>query len=320
MIKEDELFKADIKEKLMRFKNSFRYVPCPACGSSKSSKIFDKFEQQYENCLECETVYINPRPSPDLLETYYQTSNYYKYWNDVIFPQSEEARREKIFRPRAEKIMEIVNKMGISSPTLLEVGSGFGTFGEEVKKLGVFQKIVLVEPTPDLAATCRKRGFEVIEKPIEHVDLTPDTVDAVASFEVIEHIFSPKEFVINCARQLNTGGLLILTCPNIKGFDLQVLWNKSDSIDPEHLNYFHPDSLCRLLTDSGFEIIDVETPGKLDAELVRKKALSGEMDLTENPFLKRVLLNDWEELGFPFQKFLADNKLSSHMWVTARKV
>ena len=103
---------------------------------------------------------------------------------------------------------------------------------------------------------------------------------------MIEHLFWPKDFLIVCNKILIRGGLLILTTPNIKGFDLMVLNKLSDNVGgPNHLNYFHAKSLKRLLKNSGFEMIELLTPGKLDAELVRKKILSGDLDVSNNPFI-----------------------------------
>ena len=61
-----------------------------------------------------------------------------------------------------------------------------------------------------------------------------------------------------------------------------------------------------LLSNNGFSILEVKTPGKLDAELVRKKAITKEIDLEGRPFLKRIMLSDWDTLGIPFQKFLEE--------------
>ena len=61
------------------------------------------------------------------------------------------------------------------------------------------------------------------------------------------------------------------------------------------------------------------TPGQLDAELVRSQILSGAYDVSHQPFLKKVLIDEWDGLGGPFQQFLVDNGLSSNMWVIARK-
>ena len=61
------------------------------------------------------------------------------------------------------------------------------------------------------------------------------------------------------------------------------------------------------------------TPGRLDAELVRDAVLAGKHSLGNDAFLKRVLLDEWDRLGWPFQQFLAGNGLSAHMWLVARR-
>jgi len=313
-----DCFAADVRRLLTR-KADFVRVPCPACGSERSRKAFEKYDLSYEVCEPCATLFVNPRPTPAILDWYYTTSENYWYWNKYIFPASEAARREKIFRPRVERLASICLRYGVPHGTLLEVGAGFGTFCEEVQQSGFFKRVIAVEPTPDLAETCRRRGLEVIEKPIERVRFEHETMDVVASFEVIEHLFSPREFVGSCASVLGPGGLLMLTCPNVRGFDIMVLGAGSDSVDVEHLNYFHPASLSHLVVACGLEVLEVLTPGRLDAELVRKKILAGEFDVSAQPFLKRVLVDEWDRLGDTFQQFLADNGLSSHMWIVARK-
>jgi 2-polyprenyl-3-methyl-5-hydroxy-6-metoxy-1,4-benzoquinol methylase len=318
MSKEAELFEADVRKLLTR-RSEFVRVACPGCGREERVYLFEKMGQSYDHCTACETVFVNPRPTPELLEEYYTNSTYYTYWNSVIFPSSEAVRREKIFKPRAERLVSIVDHYGLQVKRFLEVGAGFGTFCEEVGKLGLFENIVAIEPTPGLAESCRNRGIEVIQKPIEFVDLKNHQVDVIACFEVIEHLFSPADFIQQCERLLASAGLLILTCPNIKGFDILMLQEISDSVDPEHLNYFHPESLSKLVERHGFKVLESQTPGRLDAELVRKKALSGEYDLSPHPFLKRVLLDDWDQIGIAFQDFIAGNGYSSHMWIVAQK-
>ena len=313
-----EAFEADIR-RLLQHKGDFVRVPCPACQAENGRKAFEKYDLTYVICRDCGTMYINPRPTPEILDTYYATSENYQYWNKYIFPASQEARREKIFRPRAERIADICRRNNIKNGVLLEVGAGFGTFCEEIQRFDIFRRVIAVEPTPDLSETCRRKGIEVIEKPIEQVSLGNDMVDVIASFEVIEHLFSPRDFLISCAGVLSPGGLLVITCPNVTGFDILVLQDLSSSVDTEHMNYFHPASLSYLVEQCGFEVLEVLTPGKLDAELVRNKILSGEFNVSAQPFLKHILIDDWEGTGDSFQKFLAENMLSSHMWLVARK-
>lgn len=313
-----ERYAADVR-RLLAHQSAFVEVPCPACGHGEVRTEFEKCGLIYVSCRNCGTLYVNPRPTPAILEEYYSTSENYAYWNKCIFPASETARREKIFRPRAERLLNLCREHGVPGGILLEVGAGFGTFCEEITRLAFFDKVIAVEPTPALAESCRHRGLTVIEKPIEHVQLDASSVDLIASFEVIEHLFAPRQFLESCCKTLKPQGILVLSCPNGQGFEVATLGPASDTVDTEHLNYFNPNSLSGLVNSVGLDVVEVLTPGQLDAELVRTKAKDGVYDISLQPFLRRVLLEDWERLGEVFQKFLADNLLSSHMWLVARK-
>ena len=309
----------DIKYLLSR-KKDFVSVPCVACGLNSAIPAFTKFNLSYVECSECETIYINPRPTPEILHDFYVNSENYKFWNEYIFPATEESRREKIFKPRVSRLIDICKRYQISMGTILEVGAGYGTFCQEINRVSAFKHVIAVEPTPNLANTCRMRGINVIESPIELVNLDELSIDVVASFEVIEHLFSPLDFLKNCARILRKCGLLVVSCPNIKGFDTMLLREKAISVDHEHLNYFSPSSSEILMKRVGLSVIEVLTPGKLDAELVRKEYLKGSIELTGQPFWDYVLIQEWERLKEPLQEFLANNLLSSHLWIVARKI
>lgn len=317
MSEQQRRFANDIA-RLMKSRAQFVEVQCPSCDGSRRERAWTKYELNYVSCLDCRTIYISPRPPPPVLEDYYKHSENYAYWNDVIFPASEGARREKLFKPRANRLVELCRRHGITGGTLLEIGAGFGTFGEEVKRLRFFQRFLAVEPTPDLARTCRSRGLEVLESPIEKVALPDASIDVIASFEVVEHLFAPHEILQKARALLRPGGLMIVSVPSAAGFDVMELREKSGAVDVEHLNYFTPSSLGRLFERCGFKTVETLTPGKLDAELVRTQVLNGEHRLTD-PFLKTVLIDRWDELGTPFQEFLAASGLSSHLWLVARR-
>lgn len=304
--------------KLLSRQNEFVKVPCPACESADYKEEFEKKGFNFVRCKNCETLFISPRPTFEMLEDFYEKSESIKFWSDKIYAESEGIRRDQIFVPRAKRVGEICQKFGATG-TIMDVGAGFGNFLEEVGKLKVFKKLIAVEPSPDLAAVCRKKGQEVIEQVIEKIN-TDEKVDVIVNFELIEHLFRPKDFIQACAKLLTGGGLFIVTTPNIKGFDLLTLGKLSGNITgPNHINYFHPKSLSILLENCGFEVVEVLTPGKLDAELVRKKILNGEFDASDYPFLSEILIGKWETAGEKFQNFLAENQLSSHMWIVARK-
>lgn len=209
--------------------------------------------------------------------------------------------------------------MGRRADLLVEVGAAGGMFCEEALRSGRFERVIGIEPGAAQAATCRSLGIEVIESTLEQVDPLEKPVQIIASFETIEHVFSPKTFLEHCRRLLAPGGLLVLTCPNYEGFDIMMLGILSDSLDAEHINMFNPASLRHLVEGLDFEVLEVSTPGELDAELVRNKVLEGALDLHNQPFLHKVLIGDWERLGTSFQEYLKAQCLSSHMWLVARR-
>ena len=60
-----------------------------------------------------------------------------------------------------------------------------------------------------------------------------------------------------------------MTTLNGLGFDIQQLWEQSKSISPpHHLNFYNTKSISLLLESSGFEIVEIATPGKLDWDIV----------------------------------------------------
>lgn len=307
----------DIKY-LIKQKKDFIKINCPACNGSRSTLKFRKYSLTYFECKDCNTVYVNPRPTEMILNDFFKQSKGYKYWNDYIFPASEKVRREKIFKPRVDKILRICKQYSIPSETLVEVGAGFGTFLQELSTRKVFNSLIGIEPTPNLAKTCRDKNLNIIEKLIEEISPKTLKADVVVNFEVIEHIFSPKKFLQSCNKILKKDGILIITCPNILGFDIQTLGAISDTIDVEHLNYFNPESLTLLLKETGFVVLEKQTPGMLDTDLVRNKVLSNEYNL-DNPLLKMILIDRWKEVGPYFQEFLQNNLLSSNMMIIAKK-
>jgi len=293
-------------------------VDCPACDGQNHESAFEKYGFQYVRCSDCRTLFMTPRPSESLMAEYYANSENYAFWSEHIFPATDTARREKIHRGRLERVLELCDRHDVPTGTLLEVGAGYGTFGSLALASNRFNRVIAVEPTPEMAKACRVAGLDVIENRIEDISETPLAADVVVSLEVIEHLFNPKVFVARCANLLKPGGLIILSCPNGEGFDIATLGAASRAIDVEHVNLFNPGSLKSLLLGNGFTEVSTSTPGRLDAEIVREVALNGGLDLSEQPFLKRVLIDEWEELGWPFQKFIAETGQSSHMWLTAR--
>jgi SAM-dependent methyltransferase len=313
-----EAMQRDI-EWLAQRRARFEDVTCPACDSGRRESLYVKYGMPQVRCVDCGTQYACPRPTADLLAEFYRRSANYAYWAKYMFPASAEARRANIFQPRAELAADFARRRNIADGTIIEVGAAYGLFCEELAKLGTYRRIIGIEPTPDLAAECRARGFEVIEAPYEQVKLD-EPADVIAAFEVIEHLHRPEAFLHWVLATLRPGGYVLLTCPNCHGFDTLLLGENADAIDHEHLNLFHPGSIRLLAERVGFTEIAVETPGRLDVDIVRRAFERSQIGReTLGPFLTAVLEAEDPAVGEKLQCFLQSAGFSSNMMLTARR-
>lgn len=288
--------------------------PCPACGE-KGGDAFAKNGFNYVQCPECMTLYVSPRPLQSAFEKYYTDSPSTRYWATTFYRETENARREKIWKPKAELIKKTVDKF-CNISEIVDIGGGYGTFAEEIKNITGWH-VVIVEPSRHLAQVCRDKGFYVIEKFMENIDRSElsERNRCFVSFELFEHLYDPAAFLSAQYRLMNTGDLFIFTTLSGLGVDIQVLWSDSKSVaPPHHLNFFNPISVKMLVRKAGLEPIEVTTPGKLDVNIIENN-LSNVKDRFWKSYFKFATKQDKDDM----QTFVSSHLLSSHMMVVCRK-
>lgn len=293
-------------------------IPCVACGGKKLADEFEKNGFAYSSCQDCGSLFQCPRPPIAAFEAFYRDSVSSRYWAEEFFPAVAEARRERIFRPRVERLVELCRTKGITVERLVDVGAGYGIFLEEWRQRHPSTQILAVEPSESLAAECRSKGFDVVEDIIENVVGYDSYADLVVCFEVVEHVYDPAAFVQTLTRLVKPGGYVFVSTLCADGFDIQMLWEKSNSIfPPHHINFMSVAGFKHLFARAGLVEIDVSTPGQLDVDIVRNAARHEPDIIKDQRFLRRIVAD--QELAAAFQDFLAANRLSSHAWVIGRK-
>lgn len=297
-------------------------IPCPACGNESFLPQFTKLGFSYVECSNCRTLFVTPRPNAEAFSAYYTDSPSVRFWATHFYKETEKARRELIIRPKARMVQSLLKKYlssSIQQPVVIDIGAGYGVFCEELASLpDTSFSIMGIEPAVSLQDVCRDKKIEVIPKFLEDVskdDLKGGNCAAATSFELLEHLYNPGQFIRHCHTLLADQGILILTTLSWDGFDLQVLREKSRSISPpHHINFFTPHSLQLLLESNGFTILEVTTPGKLDVDIVTKQL----PDVTCN-FIRILISSGDPHTREKFQEFLQSSLLSSHMMIVARK-
>ena len=306
-------------ERLLAQRVAFVPVTCPACGDARQTPRLEKLGFSYVMCDGCGTLYLSPRPSPEQLDAFYRDAESVKFWSTHFYKETAEARREKLFRPRAQLVDDLLTRSTLQDNlTFVDVGSGYGIFLEEIQRLGKFQRVMGIEPNPDMAEICRQRGFPIVQKALEAVQAGEVQSDVATAFEVLEHVFDPLEFLTAARRVLKPNGILLFTTLTVSGFDIQVLWEHSKSIfPPHHINLISVEGMRRLVKRSGLDLVELSTPGELDVDIVRNI-------VRENPNIEisrfvHQIINAPEKVRASFQAFLKMNELSSHIRVIARQ-
>jgi len=241
----------------------FLGIQCPGCLNKSKRIKFHKNRFKYIQCDCCGSLYCSPRPSDEQLNLFYINSKSAHYWATVFFPSVAEVRREKLFKPKAEKVKKLLsNNLIGTNPLICDVGAGYGLFLEELRKVYPSAKFFAIEPSQALSRECSKRGFETLNTTLEKAKDWHEKFDFVISSEVIEHVFSPEDFVRSLFHLTKPGGKVLMTGLGYEGFDILTLQKASNSISPpHHINFLSILGFEKLFNRIGFKKVEIWTPG-----------------------------------------------------------
>lgn len=156
---------------------------------------------------------------------------------------------------------------------ILDVGCGNGaTCGEFVKRGCQVVGIDLSRQGIEIARQAHPRvRFEVLpadDKVLANLGEPP--FDIVVSTEVVEHLYSPREYARGCFEALKKGGLFICTTPYhgyLKNLVLALLGKWDAHANPlwdgGHIKLWSRATLSRLLTETGFVNLQFRGAGRL---------------------------------------------------------
>ncbi|MDC0983303.1 methyltransferase domain-containing protein [Amylibacter sp.] len=309
------LLQNDIKDFMFTNKNMDK-ISCPVCCSTSSKLFGEKYNFNHVACNECGFIFVNPRPSPKDMENYYANSKASAFFQTDIIAPTEENRIRLIVKPR----LKYINEKYSSKGKWLDIGCSSATLLSEAKKTG--WSVVGLDFEKTAIAIAESKGVPMLKEPVETLGIESE-YDLITLFEVLEHLSNPKEVLEACYRALNDGGSIVITVPNIEGFEFETLGMVHSNIcPPSHLNYFSPSTLGRMLSEVGYELTDIETPGYLDVDNVRTAMMKGIIETTGNNFLDEIVTSkkvfadaNREKL----QQLVSTSGKSGHLRICAKK-
>lgn len=156
---------------------------------------------------------------------------------------------------------------------VLDVGCGNGfACGEFLQRGCRVVGIDLSRQGIEIARKAHPQGrFEVLQaddKLLENLGEAP--FDIVVSTEVVEHLYSPREYAQGCFQALKPGGRLICTTPYhgyLKNLVLSLAGKWDSHANPlwdgGHIKLWSRATLTRLLTETGFANLRFHGAGRL---------------------------------------------------------
>lgn len=261
------------------FSNTFRKkMPAPSpmiedvCGNCSSSYISERYQRQLEiipdsdysnsfccssmahtskpciaKCLQCGLIQVPKSDHPKDLEGLYANVIDKDYLNNLY-------AKKKTFTRAYRRIEPFLTHKG----NLLEVGSYLGLFLSEAQRHG--WKVTGIEPSRWASDYAKLNfGHNVINGNLEVVAPTlTELYDVVVSWDVLEHVRDPAEWLRIINGKMRNGDTLALSTLDIASWFPRFMGRRWPWIMEMHLFYFDSAVLQQMLQDAGFDVIYVE--------------------------------------------------------------
>lgn len=228
-----------------------RVPACDLCGSPSSghSIVLWKHNTPVVRCRQCGLLYANPRWQAEHLFGRY-TDVYWAHYADkvrhtALDPTTNQARWDPYLAT-----LELARSTG----RLLDVGCASGEFLLAAQARG--WEVYGLETSPLGAELARQRtGAEIYVGTLDTAPYEEGWFDVITLWDVIEHVQSPSSYVGLITRLVRQGGMFALTTPNIRSMAYKLLGRNWEVVGPnDHIYYFSPRTLTRLLKTNSFDV------------------------------------------------------------------
>ena len=137
----------------------------------------------------------------------------------------------------------------------LDIGCATGEFTAAARVAG-WRAFGLDISSVVVAAAQQRHGPWFLRAQGPSLPFRSGTFDMVAMFDVIEHMPVPQYAVVEAARLLRPGGVLVVETPNTAGLSARLMRHHWPLLrPPEHLSYFDARNLTILLERCGFDYL-----------------------------------------------------------------
>ena len=254
-----------------------RLRSCPLCGGASMRGLWAFEGFSFVRCATCGLVQQNPQPLREAVLARYDES-YLAYEAERHFVYAALERRtfdDLGLLPWMRARASAAGAVG-PRPRFLDVGCATGALLASFKEEG-WDLIGLDACKPAVLHGRERFGLDLREGVLEEAGLEAGSFDLVHASHLIEHLNEPRDFLAEALGLLAPEGRLLLTTPNIGGFQARLLGSGWRSAINDHLYLFSKKTLAALIEASGGSILASVTWGGWAAGL-RPAFIKGPLD------------------------------------------
>lgn len=224
---------------------------CPACGESRSSDRWRKADTCFVQCVSCGMVYVRKVPLSFVNGEFYEDRTESFYLSDDKLQSDYDPvrfqREWKLFR------------RWVPSGRVLDVGCSTGGFLRGLPSFGSYD-LTGLDVSQGALNQAEQQGIRVVREPFLDWNPSDSLFDAITFWAVLEHVEKPDVFLEKTGSLIRSDGICILLVPNLHSLAIRCLGSRYRYIMAEHLNYFSPDALRKMVQRiGGWEIEQVTT-------------------------------------------------------------
>jgi len=224
---------------------------CPVCRSPERKTLLPAEPFFVVKCRNCNIIYLNPRLKEPAMKNLYNDGHYYSSKERTGY--GDYLSQERGLRLTFKSFINKLDLLSLTNDRLLEVGCGYGFFLDEAKKH--YSYVAGTELSEDAGRYAGAlTGADVFIGELTTIPHDLRDFDIIVAINVIEHIYSPIDFLASVRERLGMNGHIVLATPDIGSFWYKILKSRWPSFKiPEHVVFYSQETLADLLKRSGFK-------------------------------------------------------------------
>ncbi|MBU2644718.1 glycosyltransferase [bacterium] len=198
-------------------------------------------------CLQCGLMYTESRLSDVQLKEFYADVE------DPLYARNIDARYQT-FRYNLNQIRGLLPVKG----RLLDVGAYCGAFLKIAQESGF--EAMGIEPSKWASRFAREElNQNVMQGALKDIPAHINGFDVISLWDVLEHVHDPREELRLISSKLSKGGILVFSTLDVDNWFPRLLGERWPWFMDMHLFYFNQEVLNHMLSQTGFELIHIQS-------------------------------------------------------------